>query len=98
MRRNMNVLIPVAVASAVLIGGVAVVAYQHGHHDTSGTLGANTTNPPSTIVYERPDAHCHMHGELPDPVCTPGTINVTVTQANIQITICKSGFSKSVRP
>jgi hypothetical protein len=35
---------------------------------------------------------------LPDPACTPGAINPQVTQANIQDTICKSGWTKTVRP
>ncbi|MEW1950668.1 hypothetical protein AB0280_15565 [Pseudarthrobacter sp902506025] len=44
------------------------------------------------------DAKCKMRGELPDPVCTPGVINPKVTQANIQQTICVSGWSSSIRP
>ncbi len=48
-------------------------------------------------------AHCHATGTtpatvLPDPVCTPGEINPTVTQANIATTICKTGWTATVRP
>lgn len=40
-----------------------------------------------------------MPGEgTPDPVRTPGIINTDVTQANIQDTICKSGWTKTIRP
>jgi hypothetical protein len=35
---------------------------------------------------------------LPDRACTPGAVNPDVTQANIQDTICKSGWTKTVRP
>ena len=35
---------------------------------------------------------------LPDPKCTPGAINPNVTQANIGDTICRSGWTKTVRP
>lgn len=35
---------------------------------------------------------------LPDPVCTPGTYNPDVTQANIGSTICVSGWTATVRP
>lgn len=35
---------------------------------------------------------------LPDPVCTPGAINPDVTQANINETICKSGWTDTIRP
>jgi hypothetical protein len=35
---------------------------------------------------------------MPDLKCTPGAINPAVTQANINETICKSGWTKTVRP
>ena len=38
------------------------------------------------------------HGQLPDPRCTPGSIDPAVTQANLRSTICKSGYTKKVRP
>jgi hypothetical protein len=43
---------------------------------------------------------CHYRdgGQLPDPQCTPGSIDPAVTQANIQSTICRSGYTKTVRP
>ena len=37
-------------------------------------------------------------GQLPDPHCTPGSIDPAVTQANIHSTICVSGYTKTVRP
>lgn len=37
-------------------------------------------------------------GDLPNPVITPGSINLDVTQANIQQTICVKGFTKTIRP
>ena len=43
-------------------------------------------------------AKCHIRGVLPDPNCTPGVIDSAVTQANISETICKSGYTKTVRP
>ena len=35
---------------------------------------------------------------LPNPQITPGAINPAVTQANIHLTICVSGFTKTIRP
>jgi hypothetical protein len=35
---------------------------------------------------------------LPDPHCTPGAISPAVTQANIDSTICRSGYTDRVRP
>ena len=45
---------------------------------------------------------CHYRYEgldpLPDPRCTPGSINPQVTQGNIATTICQSGWTATVRP
>jgi hypothetical protein len=35
---------------------------------------------------------------LPDPACTPGSVDPAVTQANIGSTICRPGYTKQVRP
>ncbi len=37
-------------------------------------------------------------GDLPDPVATPGAINVAVTQNNIKATVCVPGWTKTIRP
>jgi hypothetical protein len=44
--------------------------------------------------------HCSYreHGQLPDPRCTPGSIDPAVTQAGIRSTICKKGWTATVRP
>jgi hypothetical protein len=54
------------------------------------------------------DAHlspgqCHARsaagGEpLPDPSCTPGAIDPAVTQADLAATICRPGYTATVRP
>jgi hypothetical protein len=35
---------------------------------------------------------------LPDPTCTPGAVNPRVSQDNLDSTICRPGYSKSIRP
>ena len=35
---------------------------------------------------------------LQDPACTPGAVDTAVTQANIQSTICVTGYTDTVRP
>ncbi len=35
---------------------------------------------------------------LPDPKCTPGSLNDSVTQENLSSTICESGFTTTIRP
>lgn len=34
---------------------------------------------------------------LPDPTCTPGAVDPGVSQSNLEQTICRSGYSSSVR-
>jgi hypothetical protein len=45
---------------------------------------------------------CHEIGSgrsaRPDPRCTPGSLNPQVTQATIASTICRRGWTSSVRP
>lgn len=44
---------------------------------------------------------CHVRGSegtLPDPRCTPGAINPAVTQSDIGSTICRAGWTRTVRP
>jgi hypothetical protein len=38
------------------------------------------------------------HGVLADPLRTPGVLNPDVTQANIRSTICRSGWTATIRP
>jgi hypothetical protein len=49
-----------------------------------------------------PPGSCHARGHgaftLPDSHCTPGVRDPAVTQANIARTICRAGYTKTVRP
>jgi hypothetical protein len=40
----------------------------------------------------------HAPSVVADPVRTPGVINPDVTQGNIDTTICRSGWTRTVRP
>ena len=41
---------------------------------------------------------CHAQGQLPDPACTPGSVDPAVTQATIHTTICVPGWTSTIRP
>ncbi len=41
---------------------------------------------------------CSSTGGLPDARCTPGQADPRVTQANVRSTICRRGYTSSVRP
>jgi hypothetical protein len=49
-----------------------------------------------------PPGSCHARRRglfsLPDARCTPGAISPAVTQTNIAATICRHGYTKTVRP
>ena len=66
-----------------------------------GRVGPGPTN--YTEQPQPPAGTCHYrtaaNGEtLPDPNCTPGAISPKVTQDTLDTTICKTGYTKSIRP
>jgi hypothetical protein len=67
---------------AVAIAAVAVTA--------CGTASADAATPAPAV--------CHSVGGKTDRRCTPGAINPQVTQANIASTICRKGWTATVRP
>ncbi len=72
--------------------GVAAVA--------SGASGLEKVHDPKKVTYSRTLTSCSFRdgGQLPDPACTPGAIDPAVTQADIKSTICRSGYTATVRP
>jgi hypothetical protein len=64
------------------------------------TVGS--VNGPAGNVVPAQQVSCHARGSglfsLPDPRCTPGAIDPGVTQADIHSTICRRGYTESVRP
>lgn len=58
--------------------------------------------PTYTVQPQPAPGSCHYRTEdgdpLPDASCTPGAINPLVTQADIGTTICRSGWTATIRP
>ena len=86
-------------------GGSGITAPPPGSTESSSTTSPTSTVPASTAqpAGTSPSAaSCHIRGSglyvLPDPSCTPGVTNPAVTQADIDQTICRSGWTKTVRP
>ena len=63
---------------------------------TSSPLAAVATQQSSATISSA--SRCSARDGLPDASCTPGVADPRVTQANIATTICKPGYSTSVRP
>ena len=81
-----------ASAAVLLLAACSAASASAGHglkkvHDPKHVTGTITGT-----------CHYRDHGQLPDPRCTPGSIDPAVTQANIRSTICRSGYTKTVRP
>lgn len=62
-----------------------------------GTIPAGPTGPVGAVP-----KGCHFRGSglyaLPDAHCSPGATNSAVTQADINSTICRHGWTKTIRP
>jgi hypothetical protein len=66
-----------------------------------GAIGASRAS--ANRVQKQPaPGTCHQRGSglfaLPDAHCTPGLRNPSVSQATIRSTICRSGWTATVRP
>ncbi len=82
------------VAAAIL--AIAITAAGAAPH-----LGYSTASN-SVVQRQPPPGTCHAAGaglySRPDPHCTPGALNPAVSQAAIGRTICRDGWTATVRP
>jgi hypothetical protein len=89
-----------AITPAAWLLSVAVVTAATGAKTPSGLVYSTT----SGHVVQRQPARGSCRAvdrglySLPDPSCTPGTVNPAVTQATIRATICRAGWTAIVRP
>src|SRR5207248_165128 len=72
----------------------------HGHHQHGSAAGGLVVVHDPGRVTGKLTGHCRArrNGLLPDRSCTPGAIDPAVTQATIGSTICRSGYTDTVRP
>jgi hypothetical protein len=86
-----------AVALGLVLGGCAIARAQRATRSLPySTASANLVQP------QPRSGSCHARGSglftLPDPECTPGAIDPGVTQATVQLTICRHGYTNALRP
>ena len=91
-------LFTVAAAAVTLMAFSLLSAVPGGAADSARAL-ASHQNARSWSL----SAHCHARQghtlrPLPDPRCTPGRTWSRVTQADIRSTICKPGWTSTIRP
>jgi hypothetical protein len=67
----------------------------------AGALSIGRSDPHVVQPQPRPGS-CRVRGtglfSLPDLRCTPGSLNPAVTQATVSSTICRSGYTRTIRP
>ena len=88
--------LPLALAALAPFAALAPLAAQA----ASGLVYSTASN---SVVQRQPaPGSCHAIGSglysRPDPRCTPGALNPRVTQATIGATICRAGWTATVRP
>ncbi len=91
--RRIALLVLLSLLLAALGVGIALA-----WHAVSLQASPATTSPSTSPSTASTEAVCHSINGLPDPICTPGLADPRVTQANIQTTICVSGYTSRVRP
>ena len=101
-------LVPVANSSASIFSHPKPTASASASTGTNTYISSNLPVGPGpsghyTVQKQPPAGSCHYRytadkQPLPDPNCTPGATNPLVTQANISTTICRSGYTASIRP
>jgi hypothetical protein len=90
----------VAASGSFAVGALVGSRSQATASSTPGL--ARSTASAHHVQPQPPAGTCHARGSglfsLPDPACTPGAVDPAVTQADIQHTICRTGYTETVRP
>lgn len=89
------------VRGLVAVAALAVVlsGCQSKAQSTAPHVRARSTTAADTAAPAAAGGSCHARpGPLPDPVCTPGVTNPNVNQGNINDTVCRSGWTATIRP
>src|SRR3954452_12856976 len=87
---------------ALLAGGAASLASASDHQATTASTHFKVSNcdfhnNAGCPAVAAPNT-CQVNGQAQDRHCTPGVLNPTVTQATIKRTICRTGWTSTIRP
>ena len=94
-RRPMVITAAFAVTNSVLLFGAVGTAVADVPVGPGPTNYTEQPQPPPGTCHYRTAANDQT---LPDPNCTPGAISPKVTPDTLATTICKTGYTKSIRP
>lgn len=86
-------------ALSVLLTTVAACGGQAATHPDASRAARTAAPRTRALVVVPPPGTCHFRaaGALPDRRCGPGNVNTDVRQSTIRTTICKSGWTATVR-
>lgn len=89
--RGSRPVVAVALATAACLGSTL---------HASASTGLKSIQDPGHVTYSVRLGSCHFRdgGQLPDPSCTPGSVDPVVSQANTHATICKPQWWQKVAP
>ena len=101
LRESAAKLKTVSIPTALAITGLMLLFGDVGVAAADVPIGPGPTN--YTEQPQPAPGACHYrtaaNGQtLPDPNCTPGAISPKVTQDTLVTTICRTGYTKSIRP
>jgi hypothetical protein len=84
--------------TVALAAAVAACLWQAPH--TSAGTALKRIHDPGRVTYSIHLTSCHARdrGQLPDPACTPGSVDPAVSQRDIGSTICRVHWTDRVRP
>jgi hypothetical protein len=87
--------------STLAVTGLVIVFGDVGTAVADVPIGPGPTD--YTVQPQPLPGTCHYrtaaNGEtLPDPTCTPGAVSPKITQDTLATTICRTGYTKSIRP
>ena len=92
---------PIPVLSTLVVVGVVMVSGDVAEAAADVAVGPGPTY--YTLQPQPAPGTCQYrtaaNGQtVPDPNCTPGAISPKVTQDTLATTICRTGYTKSIRP
>ena len=101
LRESAAKLKTVSIPTALAMTGLMLLFGDVGVAAADVPIGPGPTD--YTEQPQPPPGTCHYrtaaNGEnLPDPNCTPGAISPKVTPDTLATTICRTGYTKSIRP
>ena len=90
------------IAAGLLAAGAASFASAADHQASTAAMHFKVSNCDYHNDQNCPAApatnSCHFKGEAQDRGCTPGVLNPAVTQSTIKRTVCRTGWTSTIRP